>query len=110
MLITPAPSLRPLAITGRRSMRRVCAFVHYHYKVARIPAPTCPSDLWQIGRTHGRTRGTNIPTPNTCKERPFMASSEIFSDRFTRQQEFVPMERLAELRATVIGVGAIGRQ
>lgn len=32
------------------------------------------------------------------------------NDRFERQQELVPHERLSELTATVIGVGAIGRQ
>ena len=32
------------------------------------------------------------------------------SDRFVRQQELVPQASLAELKATVIGVGAIGRQ
>ena len=31
-------------------------------------------------------------------------------DRFARQRELVPAERLAKLCATVIGVGAIGRQ
>jgi hypothetical protein len=31
-------------------------------------------------------------------------------DRFTRQQELVPQARLAHLQASVIGVGAIGRQ
>lgn len=31
-------------------------------------------------------------------------------DRFVRQQELVPQERLTELTITVIGVGAIGRQ
>ncbi len=36
-----------------------------------------------------------------------MASSE--QDRFVRQQDLVPRDRLAEIRATVIGVGAIGR-
>ena len=42
--------------------------------------------------------------------RPSMASSEIFEDRFARQQDLVPAERLAQLLVTVIGVGAIGRQ
>ena len=32
------------------------------------------------------------------------------NDRFTRQQDLVPAERLAELLVTVIGVGSIGRQ
>ena len=31
-------------------------------------------------------------------------------DRFERQRELVPVERLSTVRATVIGVGAIGRQ
>lgn len=39
-----------------------------------------------------------------------MATSEIISDRFRRQQDLVPRERLATDRITVIGVGAIGRQ
>jgi molybdopterin-synthase adenylyltransferase len=32
------------------------------------------------------------------------------NDRFERQRDLVPTERLAQLSATVIGVGAIGRQ
>ena len=32
------------------------------------------------------------------------------NDRFTRQQDLVPQDRLAELKVTVIGVGSIGRQ
>ncbi len=39
-----------------------------------------------------------------------MVLSEISEDRFVRQKELVPSERLAELLVTVIGVGAIGRQ
>jgi sulfur carrier protein ThiS adenylyltransferase len=35
---------------------------------------------------------------------------ETTPDRFSRQQELVPQGRLADLTATVIGVGAIGRQ
>lgn len=31
-------------------------------------------------------------------------------NRFVRQQDLVPQDRLADVRATVIGVGAIGRQ
>ena len=31
-------------------------------------------------------------------------------ERFSRQQDLVPMERLAVCKATVVGVGAIGRQ
>jgi len=32
------------------------------------------------------------------------------TDRFSRQAELVPSERLKSIRATVVGVGAIGRQ
>ena len=39
-----------------------------------------------------------------------MVLSGISEDRFVRQRELVPSERLSELTVTVIGVGAIGRQ
>jgi len=34
----------------------------------------------------------------------------ISNNRFTRQQDLVPQDQLAELKVTVIGVGSIGRQ
>jgi hypothetical protein len=39
-----------------------------------------------------------------------MVLSMTLSDRFARQQDLVPANRLAELKVAVIGVGAIGRQ
>ncbi len=39
-----------------------------------------------------------------------MATPATFNERFARQQDLVPTERLNELLVTVIGVGAIGRQ
>ena len=39
-----------------------------------------------------------------------MTSVLIDEDRFARQRELVPIEKLAATAATVIGVGAIGRQ
>ena len=39
-----------------------------------------------------------------------MTESSPTFDRFTRQADLVPRERLAELDVTVVGVGAIGRQ
>jgi molybdopterin-synthase adenylyltransferase len=39
-----------------------------------------------------------------------MDISVISEDRFIRQRDLVPAEKLAELQVTVIGVGAIGRQ
>ena len=32
------------------------------------------------------------------------------SERYSRQQDIVPRERILDCKATVIGVGAIGRQ
>jgi sulfur carrier protein ThiS adenylyltransferase len=37
-------------------------------------------------------------------------SSAVAEDRFTRQRDLVPLEQLSEVTATVVGVGAIGRQ
>src|SRR3954451_12404694 len=39
-----------------------------------------------------------------------MDTTETSSDRFVRQQELVPAERIGRLLITVIGIGAIGRQ
>jgi molybdopterin/thiamine biosynthesis adenylyltransferase len=39
-----------------------------------------------------------------------MVPSVTSNDRFVRQQELVPIDRLAPLLVTVIGVGSIGRQ
>jgi molybdopterin-synthase adenylyltransferase len=36
--------------------------------------------------------------------------SKVLKDRDLRQRDIVPPERLAQVRATVVGVGAIGRQ
>src|SRR3954465_1383237 len=39
-----------------------------------------------------------------------MDSATTSNDRFSRQHDLVPAERLAELATTGIGVGAVGRQ
>src|SRR3954470_18421359 len=39
-----------------------------------------------------------------------MDSTTTSNNRFSRQQDLVPAERLAELTMSVIGVGAVGRQ
>ena len=39
-----------------------------------------------------------------------MISSSASTDRFLRQRDLIPQEQLANLKVTVIGVGAIGRQ
>src|SRR4051794_9837553 len=49
-------------------------------------------------------------TRNTATWRLCMATSTISEDRFMRQRDLVPADRLTDLTATVIGVGAIGRQ
>ncbi|MDP7019582.1 MAG: ThiF family adenylyltransferase, partial [Pirellulaceae bacterium] len=38
------------------------------------------------------------------------ATEPVLQDRFTRQRDLVPIDRLADVATTVIGVGAIGRQ
>ncbi|WP_298865604.1 ThiF family adenylyltransferase [uncultured Gimesia sp.] len=39
-----------------------------------------------------------------------MNSLNVTTDRFLRQSDLIPAERLSQITATVIGVGAIGRQ
>jgi len=38
------------------------------------------------------------------------SEAEVTADRFARQEELVPRERLTGLTVTVVGVGAVGRQ
>jgi len=38
------------------------------------------------------------------------ANAEHVDERYSRQKDIVPAERLAACKATIIGVGAIGRQ
>jgi molybdopterin-synthase adenylyltransferase len=49
-----------------------------------------------------------MPAQRLPREDLMTTNSE--PDRFVRQQELVPHNRLADVKATVIGVGAIGRQ
>lgn len=37
-------------------------------------------------------------------------SEEQINERYSRQKDIVPLDRIANCKATVIGVGAIGRQ
>lgn len=37
-------------------------------------------------------------------------NNDMIKERYSRQQDIIPFERLAQCQATVIGVGAIGRQ
>jgi len=39
-----------------------------------------------------------------------MMNNEQIKERYSRQQDIVPSERLAQCKVTVVGVGAIGRQ
>lgn len=39
-----------------------------------------------------------------------ISTNTLTEDRFVRQQDLVPVDRLSQITATVIGVGAIGRQ
>jgi len=63
-----------------------------------LPSPRL-SQLERISRL------TIFSTPSNWKGGPIS-----MSDRYERQRDMVPQDRLAGLTATVIGVGAIGRQ
>src|SRR3982750_4756520 len=56
----------------------------------------------------GEMLGGNTLISTATNGRPNMSTA--INDRFVRQQDLVPAERLAELLITVIGVGSIGRQ
>src|SRR3954468_13424343 len=62
---------------------------------------------WRAG---GETHLGITWTLSESLRRQIMTSVTTISDRFVRQQDLVPAAKLADLRITVIGVGAIGRQ
>ena len=45
-----------------------------------------------------------------CSMSDSVSTDDSSSERFDRQRDLVPHERLTEITATVIGIGAIGRQ
>ena len=50
------------------------------------------------------------PLPKTQREISMTMTSDSDKDRFVRQQDLVPRDRLTDMKVTVIGVGAVGRQ
>src|SRR5262245_52810700 len=65
------------------------------------------TDSWRSG---GEIPGASIQTLTITKRSKNLTISATSNERFVRQQDLVPAERLAEVLVTVIGVGAIGRQ
>ena len=70
-----------------------------------------PSRNWPLFATPWMTIGSSAGTDSLrrvvlwTRRSPAMPSE---SNRFARQEDLVPRDRLADIRATVIGVGAIG--
>src|SRR5271166_3531652 len=65
----------------------------------------------RTGATSGtKCSKTNSSTPATKSPREDSMTTISENDRFLRQQELVPRDRLVNLKVTVIGVGAVGRQ
>src|SRR6185295_9645563 len=65
---------------------------------------------WKCPPGLGLTAGTRMQIGTTALSRCARASIMNSADRFTRQADLVPFERLSSTRVTVIGAGAIGRQ
>src|SRR5437870_980129 len=53
---------------------------------------------------------TNTFCQQTTDDRTNNATASPLADRNLRQRDIIPPDRLAACRATVIGIGAIGRQ
>lgn len=90
---------------GRRAFVRVVAAQHILEDLGFIPTlEGCLRELplrpWMVGARKAFPLSSPCPV---CEEHPV-------TDRFVRQADLVPRLRAGELTATVIGVGAIGRQ
>src|SRR5213596_3225081 len=68
----------------------------------------CHSSTTRAPTNGGEMPGASTRISTATNRRLSMTTAT--NDRFTRQQELVPMERLAKLLVTVIGIGSIGRQ
>src|SRR5437588_4647507 len=110
--ITAGPSRRRIGISGRKSIWPTYEYLRRSQRRKPKPRPrllqnTTMTSSSSIG---GGTRGAITPISTVIKRRPSMATSLASNDRFARQKDLVPAERLAELLITVIGIGSIGRQ
>src|SRR6201999_1514449 len=90
----------------------MCRYCQLSRQISAPPttAPQLLSGINRSSMTGGAMPGQTTRTPKTKTRRRSLAISVTSEDRFSRQRELVPAERLDPLLVTVIGVGAIGRQ
>src|SRR4051812_1501709 len=98
---------------GRQNTKRMCVSRRPSLNQSSGPKPLVNSSMsstWITAAAGGVMPGTSTKTLIATWRRLNMDLLGISEDRFVRQRELVPSERLTDLTITVIGVGAIGRQ
>src|SRR6476646_7990864 len=96
-----APTVKP----GRLNTQPAFEFWNRNSRRRRTRPALLRAGPKDLSISAGAKIGTSMSVVSKLLRRLNMDTSETISDRFLRQEELVPIDRLSAHRATVIGVG-----